>query len=1233
MFNFFSKKNKNLKKGNFSFINFKFVKITRNLLISVLVIICLANIFSLDWKKVFNILDIRDVQSQSISLITNGLVLHLDASNIKALYDDFSENPLNSDIWETFGEEHGSISIDNGELTISQTAGGTGINLIGIASKAKFPVGSIYRAKVKNTSGRHAAVIGFGQAPWPNYPHGGNNIGLTWYSRADNISSVISYCDENISKGSFNDITQDLRDYQIIEFHRIDETKVEIYRNQVLEKTINNLKWEDDYSFYISLDGHTRPHTVVVDWVEVINNEDGGTISQWNDLSGQSNHAIQETPANQPVYKTNILNDKPVVRFDGNSKYLAGDNLGITGSSPSTAFIVTRRNLMNQPANTGVFSYGSSTGSGGTVRRYSIDTDGLGVRFNNGNRIFTGLTNTSDFFIQTHLHSSGANYGQHELYVNGEWQSQLSSGSPSNVPDIGNNEYLVAVGRATNGNIPIGNYFSGDIAEIIIYDRYLSDPEREEVEQYLGEKWLGWELEKTTLEDSNIRGEAYTDQEDFIYFNCLDEPSGSFPYTFTFPLGGNPCEIYHQGLAGLVNNYGVHLDYNTYTFEGYALHEKHGLISFRNGIPDDENYDFVNSCSETSSTDCNADNDCSACYDGGYDYETGTNRSQRVFGWAYIVKSHEWIKLDSDEVTGDENKFKILDFTHSDAGDFTGLFYHEDWGMIDLNCERPSYNCSPSYKVYVGHLEVAEMSAPHWGANQACSDASTALGAFLRWQIHGGNVSQFNIRVIEAPCGTETECFNSASVNEINIPSEHPDFGQGNQLKLGDHFNLDWDTSYKWWLQLEDHSELTPTSTPWIQFDHGDNPINEVQGVLSEDNIETNENSDFGDNYTFTTYKHEWPRPYFTWEGYPSREFQAGLGNRFNVIEKDIDEKTHYRDLDNNKVWFGNLNFIEDFTWWGQPEDKITIVNVYDLPDIGDPVLHLDADSIEDLEDGDRVEQWNDLSGSENNAIQSDENYMPTYKINALNGRPVISFSGGSWGNGDFFNIPNALDIFRNVSGSTIFTVQKYESSVSTRQDIIFLNTASGGASTRVSHGGRGDGYNIAGRRLDDDSFRNIILGDVDIGDFLLQASVIDHSNDSAEIFVNSDSQGSSAFRGTGNTSDTNSVNAYIGKSGSLLSNHFHGEIAEIIIYDRALSSNERLEIESYLAKKWGMEYVESSTDSIVDVYFESIEDNQRVWLSLTDPSNYTCATSTPTLDVSFQLPLWREIRAREDQQ
>jgi len=65
-----------------------------------------------------------------------------------------------------------------------------------------------------------------------------------------------------------------------------------------------------------------------------------------------------------------------------------------------------------------------------------------------------------------------------------------------------------------------------------------------------------------------------------------------------------------------------------------------------------------------------------------------------------------------------------------------------------------------------------------------------------------------------------------------------------------------------------------------------------------------------------------------------------------------------------------------------------------DLPDL---VLWLRADSIRGLSDGDKVTTWSDESGNNNDATASGD-FRPDYKINILNGLPILRFYDGDPG-------------------------------------------------------------------------------------------------------------------------------------------------------------------------------------------------------------------------------------------
>jgi len=69
---------------------------------------------------------------------------------------------------------------------------------------------------------------------------------------------------------------------------------------------------------------------------------DGDKISQWDDSSGNGNHATQGAGANQPLYKTNRLNNLPAVYISGGSMSMTA---GYNPSNPYTLFLLyIRRN-------------------------------------------------------------------------------------------------------------------------------------------------------------------------------------------------------------------------------------------------------------------------------------------------------------------------------------------------------------------------------------------------------------------------------------------------------------------------------------------------------------------------------------------------------------------------------------------------------------------------------------------------------------------------------------------------------------------------------------------------------------------------------------------------------------------------------------------------------------------------------------------------------------------------
>lgn len=189
------------------------------------------------------------------------------------IVERFNGNSLDTSVWTTFGTNRGTISVANGECTINNSSyAGTSLSAcIGMYSKLSFPVGTSITVRSKNTSGRHACVIGCGVAPNNPYPHASNIVGTTWYARNDDVSSTISIYDENGSTtGLTGNVTQDLRQYQIFQIKRVSSSQIEFYRNGTLEHTITGAAFSGKYPVFFSCDGWYNGNvTTVIDYVVV----------------------------------------------------------------------------------------------------------------------------------------------------------------------------------------------------------------------------------------------------------------------------------------------------------------------------------------------------------------------------------------------------------------------------------------------------------------------------------------------------------------------------------------------------------------------------------------------------------------------------------------------------------------------------------------------------------------------------------------------------------------------------------------------------------------------------------------------------------------------------------------------------------------------------------------------------------------------------------------------------
>ena len=210
---------------------------------------------------------------------------------------------------------------------------------------------------------------------------------------------------------------------------------------------------------------------------------DGGSPSCWKDKSGRENHL---TAAGSVTYSTDSFNGRPAVQFNSGDFSLAGMQGLNGGDQPFTVFVVFDQSSNVAEAN--LLQFGLSGGGDTQVWAFQSGTAGQ-LSSNWGTSTSATTTDTPLIlnapFVGTMSYSGGGvgNKSFHQIYVNGA-KEFLNSGSGTTAANISTID--LSIGRSLDGSNPL----AGHIAEVVVYDRVLSDAERQAVEAYLSQKWM-----------------------------------------------------------------------------------------------------------------------------------------------------------------------------------------------------------------------------------------------------------------------------------------------------------------------------------------------------------------------------------------------------------------------------------------------------------------------------------------------------------------------------------------------------------------------------------------------------------------------------------------------------------------------------------------------------------------------------------------------------------------------
>ena len=205
----------------------------------------------------------------------------------------------------------------------------------------------------------------------------------------------------------------------------------------------------------------------------------GATVNTWVDSAS----SIVANKAGSPIYKEHGAGGNPYVYFDGSSKFDISYNAALHPED-KTVFIVANSTNSSVEAEQYVISTREGSDKGWTIR----------YRFGSNNKIRLSMYNSGSDDVSDSTTTLVANITQLHSHTidkqgDGSFHSKLYNRGVLEDTDTGDDYDVVDDDSTQIGATSSTDYLTGNIYEIIVYNRILTDDEREQVEGFLSTKY------------------------------------------------------------------------------------------------------------------------------------------------------------------------------------------------------------------------------------------------------------------------------------------------------------------------------------------------------------------------------------------------------------------------------------------------------------------------------------------------------------------------------------------------------------------------------------------------------------------------------------------------------------------------------------------------------------------------------------------------------------------------
>ncbi len=194
----------------------------------------------------------------------------------------------------------------------------------------------------------------------------------------------------------------------------------------------------------------------------------GSNVTQWNDKSGNSNHASQATSARQPTYANDTVS---FVR--ANSNFMSLPNAAYWSSNNPLSIVMVMAPTGSNSTNVFLFQGVVATNAG-----FGLYTTGTAFAdyWQGSGANSWGIMTLNTKSILSYIYTQSTNIFAYKDGAGGLLRTQGA--------------YTVNVSNATLGaEVERSFYSDSQINEVIVYSRTLTAQQRQQVELYLAEKW------------------------------------------------------------------------------------------------------------------------------------------------------------------------------------------------------------------------------------------------------------------------------------------------------------------------------------------------------------------------------------------------------------------------------------------------------------------------------------------------------------------------------------------------------------------------------------------------------------------------------------------------------------------------------------------------------------------------------------------------------------------------